>query len=142
MIASEQNRNDPERKKQPIAISRPPQNVSQHLSNERTYLAYIRTAIALISFGVTINRFSLFLIQSKLITRGEGLEGSLVNVQRAGLGMVIFGIILVVWAVFHYSHNRRQIDQGDFRPDLRILYAIALAIVAGGGLSLLWLFHR
>jgi putative membrane protein len=142
MSSPEQNLNDPERKIQPIHSPRPLQNVNQHLSNERTYLAYIRTAIALISFGVTINRFSLFLIQSKLITRGEGLQGSLVNVQRAGLGMVIFGIILVVWAVLHYRNNRRQIDRGDFHPDLGILYAIAFVIVAGGGLSLLWLFHR
>jgi putative membrane protein len=142
MSSPEQNLNDPERKIQPIPVPRPPQNVSQHLSNERTYLSYIRTAIALISFGVTINRFSLFLIQSKFIALNARLEGSLMNVQRAGLGMVIFGIVLVVWSVFHYRKNRRQIDRGDFRPDLRIIYAIAFVIVAGGGLSLLWLFRR
>ena len=50
--------------------TRPPQaHLSEHLANERTYLAYLRTAISLISFGITINRFSIYLVQSKLPPR-------------------------------------------------------------------------
>jgi putative membrane protein len=134
--------NDPTRKIHPITTARAQQYVTQHLANERTYLAYLRTAIALISFGVTINRFSLFLIQSRLLPVQDTLRWNLVNIQRAGLGMVIFGIILVGWAVVHYTSINRQIERGNFRPSLWNVWAIAIAIVAGGGLGLLWLFHR
>ena len=142
MSTPEENPGNPERKRQPVAATALRQNTNQHLSNERTYLAYIRTAVALISFGVTINRFSVFLIQTKLITVDERLRGSLLSVERAGVGMVLFGIALVVWAVHHYNRTRRQIDRGDFRPDLWITWTIAAVIVVGGGLSLLWLFSR
>jgi putative membrane protein len=131
-----------DRKIQSIGGAARARNTSQHLSNERTYLAYIRTAIALIGFGVTTNRFSVFLIQSKEISINESMRWNLLTVERAGLGMVIFGMIVVIWAVFHYSRIRRQIERGDFQPDLRVIWTIAVVIVAGGGFSLLWLFHR
>lgn len=117
-------------------------NVSHHLSNERTYLAFIRTAIALITFGVTTNRFSVFLLQSNLVSRNETIRWNLVDVEKAGLGMVIFGMIMVIWAAFEYMRVQRLIDRGDYRPDSRIIWTIAIVIVGGGGFGLLWLFHR
>jgi putative membrane protein len=138
----EKDANNPRRKIHPIAGAARARNTSQHLSNERTYLAYIRTAIALIGFGVTTNRFSVFLVQSREISAQDTMRWNLVNVERAGLGMVIFGMVLVIWAVLHYSHVRRQIDRGEFQPDLRVVWTIAIVIVTVGGLSLLWLFHR
>ena len=39
--------------------------VTNHLANERTFLAYLRTAVSLMSFGIAINRFSFFLQQAK-----------------------------------------------------------------------------
>jgi uncharacterized membrane protein YidH (DUF202 family) len=55
--------------------------------------------------------------------------------------MVIFGMIVVIWAVLNFTRIRRQIDRGDFRPDLRMIWAIAIVIV-GGGFGLLCLFYR
>ena len=40
-----------------------PQHISDHLANERTILAWIRTSISVIALGVAINRFSLFLME-------------------------------------------------------------------------------
>ncbi len=41
------------------------ENISQHLAAERTFLAFFRTAISLISFGITINRFALYFCNRK-----------------------------------------------------------------------------
>ena len=35
----------------------------EHQANERTFLAWLRTSIALIGFGIAIARFGLFLRQ-------------------------------------------------------------------------------
>ncbi|QEM08229.1 DUF202 domain-containing protein [Mucilaginibacter rubeus] len=35
-------------------------NASDHLANERTFLAWIRTSIALMGFGFVVVKFSLF----------------------------------------------------------------------------------
>jgi len=134
--------NNRDRRARPVDVIGARKNLSQHLANERTYLAYIRTAVALITLGIATNRFSMFLIRSQLISHNDKLLWNLIRVERAGIGMVIFGMILVIWPVLNYTRVRRQIDRGNFRPDLRIIWTIAIVIVFGGGLSLLWLFHR
>ena len=132
------NLDRPERKADP-AIR---QNTAQHLANERTYLAYIRTAVALITLGITINRFTIFLVQSHLVSLNERIYWSFANVENAGIGMVIFGIAVVIWAALNYGRVKRQIDRGDFRPDLRIIITIAIVVVGLAGLGLFWLFQR
>jgi putative membrane protein len=118
------------------------QNTAQHLANERTYLAYIRTAVALITLGITINRFTIFLVQSHLVSLNDRIYWSFANVENAGIGMVIFGITVVIWAALNFERVKRQIDRGDFRPDLRIIVTIAIVIVGLAGLGLFWLFQR
>ena len=47
-------------------------HVSEHLANERTILAWIRTAIAVMTLGIAINRFSLFLVEFAAWCRAAG----------------------------------------------------------------------
>ena len=35
-------------------------NLREHQANERTFLAWLRTSIAIIAFGFVLERFSLF----------------------------------------------------------------------------------
>jgi putative membrane protein len=37
------------------------ERLREHQANERTFLAWLRTSITLIGFGLAINRFGLFL---------------------------------------------------------------------------------
>jgi putative membrane protein len=116
------------------------EHLSDHLANERTYLAYLRTAISLISFGVTINRFSLFLIQSGKFPEHALPRWDMIGVSRVGIGMVVFGIALMLWAGIHFSKVGRAIDRGSFRPNELSAWIITAGVLLGGGISLLWLF--
>lgn len=60
-----------------------------HLGNERTHLAYLRTTVSLIGFGITINRFSTYLIQNDQAPKGNRLM--LHDASNAGFGMVLLG---------------------------------------------------
>ena len=46
-------------------------NPSDHLANERTFLAWIRTSIALMGFGFVVVKFSLFVKQLSLAVTGH-----------------------------------------------------------------------
>jgi putative membrane protein len=37
-------------------------NFTEHSANERTFLAWIRTAIAVIGFGFVLEKFNLFIL--------------------------------------------------------------------------------
>ena len=42
-----------------------PQNRRVHLANERTFLAWIRTSIAMMAFGFVVEKFALFVKEAE-----------------------------------------------------------------------------
>jgi putative membrane protein len=123
--------------------------LSEHLANERTYLAYVRTSIALITFGITINRFSLFLIE----TRPSVLEEKpapmvpaprllLGDTEHLGVGMVIGGLVLLVWSAIRYSRIRVQIQHDDYTSDALTVWFVTFGVLLLGVWAVLWLFQR
>jgi putative membrane protein len=115
-------------------------NVSEHLANERTYLAYVRTAIALVSFGITINRFSLFLLERQIIHNTQ--PTLLRNAENAGIIMVFLGMACMLWAAIHFSDLTNQIDQGTFHPRKRAIWVISILVIVLGAITIGWLFQR
>jgi inner membrane protein YidH len=115
-------------------------HLSEHLSNERTHLSYLRTSIAVMSFGITINRFSLYLIQSEKAPSMQP-RWILHDAERLGLGMVIFGMFLMLWAGIRYSIVSKAIDRGDFHPNKRMVWVITISVLIIGASSLIWLFR-
>ena len=118
----------------------PPRNrhVTEHLANERTLLAWIRTAIAVMTLGVAINRFSLFLIEVHQLAPGS--RAANVHAETVGLGLVILSIVLLCGALWHYRYVSRTIESETYLPANRILVFTSVAVVAMGGSALIWLF--
>jgi len=116
-------------------------DLRSHLSNERTHLSYLRTAISLIGFGITINRFSIFLQQQGKL--GVDESGPMLrSSEHAGAGMVIIGLVLIVWSLYRYWHVNQDIVKAQFRPlDRAVISLTVLLILAGGGTAV-WLFMQ
>ena len=47
---------------------------TDHLANERTFLAWIRTSIAIMAFGFVVVKFALFVKQITLIMGGTAID--------------------------------------------------------------------
>lgn len=112
-------------------------NFRDHAANERTYLAWIRTSIALMAFGFVIEKFDLFLryIASasplRIDVRGLHAEG-------AGLTLLAVGLLVVGLASWSFMRNRRLIDGSDHTGYRGTLPNLALgAVVALLGLFLI-----
>lgn len=127
---------DTDRKNSATGQPARPLFLSDHLSNERTYLSYLRTAVSLMSFGIAINRFGVFLEQSRAAPGTHPLSGS----ARLGIGMVLIGMALLAWAAFRYVLIMHHIERQDFRPKpASILILTTLVLVCGLG-GVFWLF--
>jgi len=77
-------------------------HLSDHLAAERTFLAWIRTGLALMGFGFVVARFGLFLqelqtIRPSAATHSNGL--SLVF----GTGLICAGVVVDVYSSLRYS---------------------------------------
>ncbi|UZJ63104.1 DUF202 domain-containing protein [Sphingobacterium sp. KU25419] len=51
--------------------NQPQKKTSDHLANERTFLAWIRTSIGIMGFGFVVVKFSLFVKQVSLILHNQ-----------------------------------------------------------------------
>jgi putative membrane protein len=116
--------------------------ISEHLANERTHLAWVRTAIALISFGITINRFSLYLIETRRLPEPRQAQAPLLDLGELGVGLALFGMGLLGWAGYRYERVDRAIDRGIYHPARRAMRVITLVVLALGAGMLFLLFRR
>ncbi|HEX4467899.1 MAG TPA: DUF202 domain-containing protein [Gemmatimonadaceae bacterium] len=115
---------------------------SEHLSNERTHLSYIRTAIFLVSLGITLNRFSLYLIEGAGPDAARRPMGLLRDTKQIGMGMVLYGFLLVVLALHRYLRVDRAIDRLDYKPQRFLVEGLTLTSLFVGALSVIWMFLR
>ena len=90
---------------------------SDHAANERTFLAWIRTAIAVMAFGFLVERFDLFLqiAGQTLARKALSPTGQLVG-NVAGLVLIVLGAIMIVLAVRRFRRTAIAIDSPDTLP--------------------------
>ncbi|HEY9086465.1 MAG TPA: DUF202 domain-containing protein [Candidatus Tyrphobacter sp.] len=105
--------------------------VSDALANERTYLAYIRTALAFVAFGFVVARFALF---SREISVVAHITIPHAGISRAfGTAMVILGAIVGIGGGVRYAAAERGMREGRataLPPQLAYLGATLIAGIA------------
>jgi putative membrane protein len=98
--------------------------VSDHLANERTFLAWIRTGLATITFGFVIQRFGLLL-------RQLGVKATLIFSLHfstvIGVALTMLGVLMMVAALVNFLQNRQAIDREEFYP--RVSFPILLTLL-------------
>ncbi|MGL5084017.1 MAG: YidH family protein [Microcoleaceae cyanobacterium] len=101
-----------------------------HLANERTYLAWMRTAIALTGFGVLIARLR-YLVSPE--TPGTG------NGWALGLLFALTGLLTVLFSTWHYFSVLRAIEKNAYKPAERwvILFSLTVVLLGVGVLYVL-----
>lgn len=99
--------------------------VLEHLANERTYLAWMRTAIALMGFGVVIVRLRIF---HPPLTPYPG------NGWKLGLVFSSIGLVTVLLSTQHYFGVRHAIEEHTYEPPDRwvILFSLAVTLMGAG----------
>lgn len=114
---------------------------SDHAANERTFLAWVRTGIAVIAFGFVIERFNLFVLAvadtnpsettHRLLTKLSGPLG-----RYDGLAVMLGGLAIIILATARFIRTERLLDDpethsvGSARTEL-ILSAALMVLVVG-----------
>ncbi|PQV64396.1 putative membrane protein [Abditibacterium utsteinense] len=105
-----------------------PNRTRDHLANERTYLAWMRTAIALLGFGIVIVRLRY---GAPLESRGP------VHGWELGLVFCAAGLLSVVGATLHFFHVQNAIENENYEPEKRWIVACS-ALVVLVGIGVIW----
>jgi len=114
---------------------------SDHAANERTFLAWVRTGIAVVAFGFVIEKFNLFLqtiARTAVATAQDRLKpgrlpGSFAHYE--GLALILGGVGLILLATVRFARTTQRLDDlqshaaSSVRTEL-IVSAILVVLIA------------
>jgi putative membrane protein len=108
---------------------------SDHAANERTFLAWVRTGIAVIAFGFVVEKFNLFVLtmaaanlqeagRARLLERLSGPLG-----RYDGLALILLGIILIGVAAARFVRTGRMLDDQENHSAAGVRVELVLSMV-------------
>jgi putative membrane protein len=92
-------------------------SVRDHLANERTLLAWLRTAITVVGLGFIVDRLAL--------GTSRGPEA------LAGIGLVLIGGLLALAGAYSYLRARRELVTGRYQPVIWLHLSVVAIVVIG-----------
>jgi putative membrane protein len=102
--------------------------VRDHLANERTLLAWQRTALALVGLGFVVDRFAF-----------EGSSDRALAGTLVGLGMIVAGGLAALVGVMRFVRVEREIDTDSYQPAIGVHLVFAGAIIVAAVAMVLYL---
>lgn len=95
-----------------------------HLANERTFLAWVRTGVALMTLGLAIAKF---------IFTEQGTN------NIVGIIIVGAGLASIVYATFQYFAVQRRVEEDTYIPHRVGPFILAVLLMAGGALAVFFI---
>ena len=114
------------------------EKVTDHLANERTFLAWIRTSLAIMGFGFVVERFGLLL-------REIGTKITNVPIPNhysalVGITLTVLGIVVMVVALLNFLQARKAIEKEVFHPRRGFAIFMTILICLIGAILAVYLY--
>lgn len=109
---------------------------SDHLANERTFLAWVRTGVSIVVFGFAIGRFAIA-IRQFMEVQGHS-QGVGETARTAGLSVwfgaiaIVGGVVLTLAGLLRYRCTRAQLESGRFEPAGFLVDLVGILVAAFG----------
>ncbi|RFM25773.1 YidH family protein [Deminuibacter soli] len=117
---------------------------TDYLANERTFLAWIRTGIALMGFGFVIVKFALFVLQVTLALTNAPVKvmpGVKTHSGAVGIAMIAIGAVVSILAYVRYVHTEKQLKSGEYTSSRWLPALVTVCIMVVAILLLVYLLH-
>ena len=120
-----------------------PQDAREHLANERTLLAWIRTSIGIIAFGFVVVKFSLFIKQISLLL-GENSPHPPQQGYSSMIGilLVAVGAMVLLFSYLKYKQTEKQLNNQAFKSSSKLIFSLTIIIFSISVLLILYLIEN
>ncbi len=114
---------------------------SDHLANERTFLAWLRTSISVTSLGFVVSKFSVWLRELSVRIDPQAQPARAGWSMPIGVAMMGVGAFLAVLSAWRYRKVKLAIEQGNPSADtFSIMLVTGLVILLSLALIVYMLF--
>src|SRR5487761_463867 len=108
----------------PDAMAERNDKAGDHLANERTFLAWVRTSISIIVFGFVVAKFGITLRQFLRLQNQPGHNSTLS--LAIGIGFMVMGVFMALVAMIRYRLTLRRLETNQFQPARGIIVFLGL----------------
>jgi putative membrane protein len=120
-------------------------NRGDHLANERTFLAWIRTSIGIMAFGFVVEKFALFIKKlSYFLGKPNTFEADPASIGYSsifGIVLVASGALMGILAFVRYKKVEREIEEDTYKPSIILDILVAMGILAIGIFLVMYMMH-
>ena len=113
---------------------------SDHLANERTFLAYVRTAFAFIGFGFVVARFGVFVREVEIAQHAAPRTAP--TSTTLGIAMVAVGVAIAAFGLYRFARVERALVTGGAAALSMNGAAAIVAVVTVIGLAAAYFLSR
>jgi uncharacterized membrane protein YidH (DUF202 family) len=114
-----------------------------HMANERTFLAWMRTSIGVMAFGFVVEKFSIFMEKmahyfnekKDLFTSSDGFS------RHLGIYLVALGALIGLLAYVNYLKTSRQLEDSRYQPSPFLAGAVTLLFAIVAIVLIVYLIH-
>lgn len=111
-------------------------NFNDLAANERTYLSWVRTSLALMAFGFLIERFDLFFrIINKSFNNKYTHSAMSITAEFIGIAIMITAVLVIISATIRYANNRKKIKANEVcsynskKHDIILSFVLVIATI-------------
>jgi putative membrane protein len=114
-------------KKKPVAVHEN-RLATEFLANERTFLAWVRTSIAVITLGFVVARFGVWLreLATQFAPRVP-MPRTEISLY-AGVAMMVLGGVITLLAAWRYHVVNLAIEHGQVTADRGLIFLVAATV--------------
>ena len=103
-------------------------NIREHLANERTFLAWMRTSIGIMAFGFVVVKFALFVKQISMMLGKENLIHSTGYSGIVGIILVFVGTVTAILSFIKYKRTEKQLIEGNYKYSSLLITLLTIFI--------------
>jgi putative membrane protein len=116
-------------------------NLTDHLANERTFLSWIRTSIAIMAFGFVVVKFSLFVKQLSIVFEKPLPVNSHGYSSAIGIFLVAFGMAMALFSFLQFKRIEKQLFESTYSPSSKLSSILIASIVVIGTVLVCYLLY-
>jgi putative membrane protein len=111
---------------------------TDHMANERTFLAWVRTSVGIMAFGFVVERFALFIKQITLYFSTQAAAGPALSsahqkyTSSFGIFLVALGALMGLFSFLSYRKVEKQLKENKYHPSAALPAILTVLVIVMG----------